>query len=199
MWQQLKELFTGGGSSGPPVVIEPVKFEDGLLFFKSQEPLKLKKTKIAGPCKRGFLEFEVDVLSQDPEYDQYRAKLDNETFALDAMQLKKPKGSRFEVAVAVTSPEVKGEMRTEDLGLNGCRLLLKEEVQRGSHITVKLHWKDPLFEDLELRSEVKWCGATKKGLYHCAVRFFMIEKSQKLIIKRFIQNKAALGGGKKKG
>jgi PilZ domain-containing protein len=193
MWQQIKALFSGS-SSGPPVVIEPVTFDDGLLLFKAREPLKLKKTKIAGPCKKGYLEFEVDVLSHDEQTGQYRAKLDNETFSLDAMQIKKPKGFRLEVGIPVSSPEVKGEIRTEDLALSGCRLLLKQELQRGAHITIKLHWNDPLFDDLELRSEVKWCCATRKGLYHCAVRFFMIDKAQRTIIKRFIQNRAALGG-----
>jgi hypothetical protein len=192
MWQQIKELFSGS-SSGPPVVIEPVTFDDGLLFFKAKQPLKLKKTKIAGPCKRGYLEFEVDVLSHDEASDQYRGKLDNETFSLDAMQIKKPKGFRLETSVAVTSPEVKGTMRTEDIALDGCRLLMKEQLDRGSHMTVNLHWKDPLFKDLALRSEVKWCSQTKKGLYHCAVRFFMIQKAEKVIIKKFIQNRAALG------
>lgn len=193
MWQQLKDLFGGGGSNATPVVIEPVKFEDGLLFFKAREPLKLKKSKIAGPVKNSYLEFEVDVLSHDEETGIYRGRLLNETFALDAMQVKKPKSIRFEVSVAVTSPNVKGEMRTEDLALDGCRLLMKQEVERGSHITVNLHWKDPLFQDLSLRSEVKWCAQTRKGLYHCGVRFFMIEKAEKVVIKRYLQNRAALG------
>lgn len=193
MWQQLKELFGGGGSSAPPVVIEPLTFDDGLLFFKAQEPLKLKKTNIAGPCKKGYLEFQVEVYSHEKDTDIYRGKLLNETFALDAMQLTKPKSVRFEVSVPVTSPDVKGEMRTEDLGLGGCRILMKHKVERGSHITVNLHWKNPLFQDLSLRSEVKWCAETRKGLYHCAVRFFMIEKPEKVVIKKFLQNKAALG------
>lgn len=193
MWQQLKDLFGGGGSSGELAIIEPVVFDDGLLHFKAKSSLKLKKTKVAGPVKKTYLEFEIDVLSHDKEAGLYRGKLLNETFALDAMKIRKPKSVRFEVPVAVTSPEVKGEMRTEDLGLDGCRLLMKEKVERGSHITVNLHWKDPLFKDLSLRSEVKWCAPTRKGLYHCAVRFFMIDKPDKVVIKKFLQNRAALG------
>jgi len=196
MWEQIKSLFQGG-SSVTPVVIEPLRMEDGLLLFKPKEPLKLQKCKIAGPCKRGYLEFDIDVLSHDEDGGFYRGKLLNETFALDAMQIQKPKRARFEIAVAVTSPEIKGNIRTEDLALEGCRLLMKDEVPRGSHVTVNLHFKDPLFKDLSLRSEVKWCGKTRKGLHHCAVRFFMIDKAEKEVIKKFLQNRAALGGGRK--
>ncbi|MFA5505701.1 MAG: PilZ domain-containing protein [Vulcanimicrobiota bacterium] len=193
MWQQIKAFFSGG-SSGTPVVIEPLGFEDGLLLFKPQTPLSLKTCKIAGPCKAGYLEFEIDVLSQD-ESGTYRGKLSNETFAVDAMQLTKPKGFRLEVALNVTSPEAKGTMRTEDLALDGARILTKAPLQKGAHLTLKFHFNDPIFEDLSLRSEVKWCSPTRKGLHHSGVRFFMIQGAERTVLKKFIQNKVALGGG----
>ena len=193
MWEQIKQLFQGAQT---PVVIEPKGYDDGLLKFTAQEPIKLEKMKVAAPCKKGYMEMEINVLSYEEERKIYRGKLSDEQFALDAMQIKRNRDFRLEVSVPVTSPEIKGNARTEDLGLDGARLLLKPQLERGSHITIKLHFNDPTVDNLELRCEVKWCLPTRKGLHHCAVRFFMIEKGEKIEIKRFVQNRVAMGGRK---
>ena len=194
MWDKIKELFQGAQT---PVAIEPKGYDDGLLKFTAQEPLKLEKQKIAAPCKKGYLAFEIDVLSFDEERKLYLGKLTDEQFSLDAMQIDGKRDFRLDVSIPVSSPEIKGNARTLDLGLEGARLLMKPRLERASHLTAKLHFGDATVEDLELRAEVKWCLPTKKGLHQCAVRFFMIEKAEKVEIKRFIQNCVAMGGHKK--
>jgi len=192
MWETLKKLFQA--PSGPPPVIEPIAFQDGLLSFKTDSELKLKRMKVAAPSKLGYIEVDLEVLSYDEKENLYRAKLKDETFSVDAMQLGRRREFRLDVAIPVSSAELKGKpAQTEDLSLNGARLSLPVELKAGEHLGVKLHFGDPNIPDLDLRSEVLWCAPSRKGRYHCGVRFFMIQKGEKKHIKRFIQNRVAMG------
>ena len=192
MWQKLKEIFQT--SSGPPVVIEPVSFQDGLLLFKAQSPLKLKKCKVAGPTKMGYMEVEIDVLSFDEEKQVYRGKITDEQFVLDAMQIERRKEVRVEAKVGVVGPDFPGKKcRTEDISLNGARILIPSAVKVGEYISLKFLFNDPAVPDMDLRCEVKWCVVTRKGLYHAGVRFSMIEKPQKAMLSRFMKNILTMG------
>lgn len=193
MWEKLRELFQGGG--GPPVIIEPVSYEDGLLLFKAEKPLKLVKSKVAAPSKLGYFELELDILSLDEAKGVYRAKVtQNETFNLDAMQMERRREFRLDAKIPIVCAELKGKQaQTEDISLNGARLLIPVPLKPGDFIGVDFHFNDPAVPVLPLRCEVRWCAPTRKGKHHCGVRFFTIEKSDKQKIKRFIENRVALG------
>jgi PilZ domain len=193
MWETLKKIFQA--PSGPPAIIEPISFTDGLLCFKTDAALKLKKTKVAAPSKLGYIEVELEILSFDEATSLYRAKVKDETFALDAMQMGRRREFRLDVKLPVTLMELKGKAAsTEDISLNGARLLVPREFERGEHIGIKVHFKNANIPDLGQRCEVQWCAPTRKGQFHCGVRFFMINKAEKSTIKRFIQNYVAMGG-----
>lgn len=192
MWDRIKEFFVGG--EGPPIIIEPVKFEDGLLKFKCQEKLKLKATKLYAPSKIGHIEVQMEVLSFDKETGTYRGKMKDETFALDAMQMGKRKEFRLETTVPFLTEDVKDKRGvTEDISLSGARLRTSQALKPGSFVGIELKFSDPTIDDLPLRCEVVWCAPTRKGQFHSGVRFFTIEKAQKAVLKRYIQNKVALG------
>lgn len=193
MFEALKRIFSS--SSGPPVIIEPVSFQDGLLLFKSEKPLKLTKSRVAAPSKKGFFEIEIEILSFEEKSGLYRGKLKDETFSLDAMQMERRKEFRLDVVVPVTSQDLPGKKAvTEDISLNGARVLLNGPLKTGDHVGLTFHFGDKTLPDQSLRCEVQWCVPTRKNKHHCGVRFFMIEKAQKDIIKRFAQNRMAIGG-----
>lgn len=193
MWQKLKELFQGTG--GPPVIIQPVSYEDGLLCFKAEKPLKLMRSTVAAPSKVGHFGLQLDILSYDDATQVYRAKvLENETFALDAMKIERRREFRLDVALPVISEEIAGKKaKTEDISLNGARILMDGPLKVGDHIGLKIQFNDVAVSSLALRAQVQWCAPTRKGKHHCGVRFFMIEKAEKIKIKRFIENRVALG------
>ena len=194
MWQKLKELFQG--TSGPPVIIEPVSYRDGLLLFKAETELKLVLSRLAAPSKMGYFEVKIEVLSFDEEGGFYRGKIvENETFSLDAMKVERRKEFRLDVRVPITSPELEGQKAvTEDLSLNGARVLMNGALNKNDYIGLKLHFKDPSVGALPVRAEVMWCVPTRKNKFHCGLRFAMMEKTQRDKIKRFLQNQVALGG-----
>ena len=190
MLNQLKELFGRLRGSLPP--LKPIKFEDGLLHFEAQEGLKLGKTKAQADSKLGTIDLEIDILSYDEEGKFYRAKLTNEQFILDAMQVERRKEFRYDCKIRVASDDIKGQVAvTEDLSLNGARLTVNNELTSGDYLTTEFHFGDPTIKNLKVRSEVKWCSPTKGGKFHCGLRFLSIEKRQKVEIKRFIQNNVA--------
>lgn len=194
MWQKLKELFQSTG--GPPVIIQPVSYEDGLLCFKAEKPLKLTRSTVAAPSKVGHFGLQIDILSHDEASGIYRGKvLENETFALDAMKIERRREFRLEISLPVISEEIAGKKaKTEDISLNGARILMDGPLTVGDHIGVKIHFNDVTVSTLDLRGQVQWCAPTRKGKYHCGIRFFMIEKAEKVKIKRFIENRVAMGG-----
>lgn len=193
LWEKLKELFQG--NSGPPVVIEPVSYKDGLLLFKSEQPLKLVRSRLAAPSKLGYFEVKVDILSLDEEGGFYRGKIiENETFSLDAMKMERRKEFRLDAKIVVSSSEVHGHKAvTEDISLNGARILTTGPLNKGDYIGLKFHFNDPAVGDLPLRAEVMWCSPTRKGKHHAGMRFLMMEKPDREKIKRYIQNQVALG------
>ena len=190
MLNQLKELF--GRLRGPLPPLKPIKFEDGLLCFEAQEGLKLGKTKAQADSKLGTIDLEIDILSYDEEGKFYRAKLKNEQFILDAMQVERRKEFRYDCKIRVISDDIKGQVATtEDISLNGARITVNSELTRGNYITTEFRFGEPTIKDLTLRSEVKWCSPTKGKKFHCGLRFISIEKREKVEIKRFIQNDVA--------
>lgn len=197
MWEKIKALFQSN-QQGPPAVIEPIKYEDGLFWFRSQTELKLSRYQVAAPSKMGYFGVDVDVLSYDENSKMYRAKIiENETFALDAMKIERRKEFRLEAPIAVTSEELSGKKgQTEDLSLNGARLLIGGPLKPGEHIGIKILFNDAVVENLSLRCEVSWCSPTRKGKYHCGVRFFTIDKADRAKIKRYIENRVVMGGKK---
>lgn len=195
MWQKLKELFQGGG--GTPIIIQPVSYEDGLLCFRAEKPLKLVRSKVAAPSKVGHFGLDIDILSLEEESGIYRGKvLENETFALDAMKVERRREFRLDVVIPITSPDIDGQKgHTEDISLSGARLRLNKPVKVGEHFGIKIHFEDAAIAPLSVRCEVQWCAPTRKGKHHCGVRFFMIQKPDKIQIKRYIENRVAIGPG----
>jgi len=193
IWVQIKELFSGG--SAPPIAIEPVKYEDGLLWFRSEEDIKLKPTKAYAASKLGNIELRIDVLSYNENDKLYRGKLQDETFNLDAMELTRRKEFRFDHAIRVSSDELPGaKVYTEDISLSGARIVIGDAVKPGDIVSITLHLSDPTTPSLNLRAQIKWCAPRRKNTYHCGVNFFTIEKAQKKVLSRYIKNKVAVGG-----
>lgn len=192
MWDKIKQIFQA--PSGPPVIIEPVSFQDGLLCFKAEKPLKLKKSKAAAPTKMGYMEVEIDILTFDEDSEFYRGKVTDEQFVLDAMKMERRKEVRVDVKVAVTSSDFPGKKcRTEDISLNGARVVIPKKVDQGEHIGLTFHFNDPAVPKMALRCEVKWCAPTRKGVFQIGVRFFTIEKIQRKKLSRFMKNHLTLG------
>ena len=191
-WETIKKIFFG--PRGPIPKIHPLMFQDGLLHFRASEKLKLGTRKVAAPTKTAHIEVEVEILSYDEGEDLYRGKVADEVFSLDAMQLERRGEFRLNQRVRITSSDLPGyEATTEDISLSGARLTLKGEVEPGQYATITLHFGDPTIRDLNLRCEYRWCAPLKSGQYHAGVRFSSITKQDRVSIKRYIQNRVAMG------
>lgn len=192
LWHNFKSIFSTPARAEHK--IEPVKYQDGLLWFKGPPGIKLGKMKAYAPAKTGFMEVGFDLLSYDEDLELYRCKLNDEQFTLDAMQVERRKEFRLDKAIAVSSKELEyNKAQTEDLSLNGCRLRLEKPIEKGEFIGITLHFKTAACPDLSLRAEVRWCAETQRGRYHAGLRFSSITKAEKGAIKRYIQNAVAMG------
>ena len=192
-WKKVKNIFFG--PRGPLPKIQPILFQDGLLAFRASESLKMGKQKVAAPTKTAHMEVEIEILSYDEDEDLYRGKVADEVFSLDAMQLERRGEFRLSQQVRVTSSDLPGyEATTEDISLSGARLTTQRAVKPGEYITLTFHFGDPNLPDLTLRGEYRWCAPLSSGLFHCGLRFSAIKKTERVIIKRYIQNKVAMGG-----
>lgn len=150
---------------------------------------------VLAPGCRGEFQVEVEVVSFDAREDAYRAKVADEVFVLDAMRLERRREFRLNESLRVTSSDLPGyEAITEDLSLSGARLALKKPIKEGDYGVLTLHFQSAVIPDLELRFECRWCAEKSDQSYHCGIKFMSLERAHKQAIKRFIENRIALGG-----
>ncbi len=193
IWGTFKKIFLG--PKGPETKIQPLLYQDGLLGFRASEQLKFGSHKVLAPSQLGDIEVRLDVLSYDENEDIYRALLADEVFTLDALRLERRKEFRLPKSIRVASSDLPGyEARSEDLSLGGARLTINGKVTPGDFATITFYFSDGMTPDLNLRCEFRWCAHKKGNKFHCGVRFSSIEKSERVAIKRYIQNQVAMGG-----
>lgn len=193
MWATFKKIVFG--SAGPLPRIHPLVFQDGLLAFRASQPLQTGKVQVLAPGCSGEFKVEVEVVSFDAREDAYRARVADEVFVLDAMRLERRREFRLSESLRVTSSDLPGyEALTEDLSLSGARLALKKPIKEGDYGVLTLHFQNSIIADIEVRFECCWCAEKSPGNYHCGIKFMSMERAHKQAIKRFIENRVALGG-----
>lgn len=193
MWGTFKKIFFG--PKGPDTKIQPLLYQDGLLAFRASEQIKFGTHKVLAPSRLGESEVRLDIFSYDENEDMYRAQLADEVFTLDALRLERRGEFRPPKSIRVASSDLPGyEGRTEDLSLGGARLTINGKVTPGDFATITFYFNDGMTPDLNLRCEFRWCAHKKGNKFHCGVRFSSIEKSERVAIKRYIQNQVAMGG-----
>lgn len=183
MFRIIKNFFS---TLGLPKV-EVLEFSDGLLSLRSAKALPLSPVTVKAGVSGGTVRATVSVQSYDEKNGVYRASAD--TGELKKLLVNRRRHPRLNRVMRVTSPAIPGFVSTtEDISIEGARIVSKGPLEVGSQLDLQLELDDANIPTLELRAEVRWSGK-KADSWHAGLQFVDLQRGERKMIEAFIESR----------
>lgn len=157
----------------PPARIEPMDFKDGLLRFRTDDPIVLAQRPVMAQSENGPLTFVLDVVSYDGNNKVYLAEIPEASEQyLQTLGIDLEKTTRVRAHLKVQSPQLPDFTGlTEELSVSGMRLSTKSILKPRTELELSLRLDGPSPKTLKLNTRVAWSAHRGDGMCHSGLLY----------------------------
>jgi hypothetical protein len=172
--------------------VDYVDYQDGLLVFRSQKPLKPDCSKVKLRMSFGTVTAYVLLQSFEEGASHYRAQMLNYEVVLDNLDGERRTDLRLPRVFRVSSPDLPGYTgTTEDISVKGARITTTGPLEKDLEISLRLELDDPEIPPLNVLADVRWTARRLDGGYHSGLKFLGLDRNQHKTIERYVTERLA--------
>lgn len=190
MFSFIRNLFSSKPKE-PPARITPVEFLDGLLRFRTDDPISLSRRTVIAEGPEGPMSFLLDVVSYDGHNKVYLAEVPEASEAyLESLGLDMARTTRVRSVLKVQSPQLPDYSGlTEELSVTGIRLNTKSLLKPRKVYELTLRIDGTVKKSLKFDTVVAWSAHKGDGTCHAGLRYKNINPDIFAEIARYIKAK----------